>query len=111
MTYNTELNTRRSPIGTSGLLDDKVAPRAADMEGVEPNLFVAGLEATHASTVGVLTRAQEQAGDRFEVGAIPLPPGAEGRQGTCFSGNHWMINNNSEAPEEAWELAKLLVLL
>ena len=107
MSYNTELHAEIANWYV-GLLDDKVAPRAADKEGVEPNLFVAGLEATHASTVGVLTRAQEQAGDRFEVGAIPLPPGEEGRQGTCFSGNHWMINSNSAAPAEAWELAKLL---
>ena len=107
MTYNTDQHAEIANWYVS-LLDDKVAPRAADKEGVEPNLFVAGLEATHASTVGVLTRAQEQAGDRFEVGAIPLPPGEEGRQGTCFSGNHWMINSNSAAPSEAWEFAKLL---
>lgn len=107
MTFNTDLHAEVANWYV-GLLNDKVAPRAADMEGIEPNLFVAGLEATHASTVGVLTRAQEQAGDRFEVGAIALPPGAEGRQGTCFSGNHWMINSNSAAPAEAWEFAKLL---
>ncbi|MCB0091162.1 MAG: extracellular solute-binding protein, partial [Caldilineaceae bacterium] len=47
-------------------------------------------------------------GDRFEVGAIPLPPGPEGRQGTCFSGNQWMINSNSAAPDAAWEFAKLI---
>lgn len=107
MTYNTDLHAEVAE-WYGALLDERVAPRAADKEGVEPNLFVAGLEATHASTVGVLTRAQEQAGDRFEVGAIPLPPGSEGRQGTCFSGNHWMINSNSPAPAEAWEFAKLL---
>lgn len=107
MSYNTDLHAEIAAWYV-GLLDDKVAPRAADKAGVEPNLFVAGLEATHASTVGVLTRAQEQAGDRFEVGAIPLPPGSEGRQGTCFSGNHWMINSNSAHPDEAWEFAKLL---
>ncbi|MEM7030310.1 MAG: extracellular solute-binding protein [Chloroflexota bacterium] len=107
MTYNTDQHAEIADWYV-GLLNDKVAPRAADKEGIEPNLFVAGLEATHASTVGVLTRAQEQAGDRFEVGAIALPPGAEGRQGTCFSGNHWMINSNSEAPAEACEFAKLL---
>ncbi|MBV7334478.1 extracellular solute-binding protein [Chloroflexi bacterium TSY] len=107
MSYNTDLHAEIAAWYVS-LLDDKVAPRAADKEGVEPNLFVAGLEATHASTVGVLTRAQAQAGDRFEVGAIPLPPGQTGRQGTCFSGNHWMINSNSAAPDEAWEFAKLL---
>jgi len=107
MTYNTDTHAEIAAWYVS-LLDDKVAPRAADTEGVEPNMFVAGLQATHASTVGVLTRAQDQAGDRFEVGAIPLPPGSEGRQGTCFSGNQWMINNHSEHPNEAWEFAKLL---
>lgn len=107
MTYNTDLHAEVAAWYV-GLLDDKVAPRAADTEGVEPNMFVAGLQATHASTVGVLTRAQEQAGDRFEVGAIALPPGSEGRQGTCFSGNHWMINSNSKFPAEAWEFAKLI---
>jgi multiple sugar transport system substrate-binding protein len=107
ITYNTDLHGEIAAWYVS-LLDDKIAPRAADMEGVEPNLFVAGLEATHASTVGVLTSAQDQAGDRFEVGAIPLPPGPEGRQGTCFSGNHWMINSNSAAPDAAWEFAKLI---
>ena len=107
MSYNTDMHGEIAAWYV-GLLDAKVAPRAADKAGVEPNLFVAGLQATHASTVGVLTRAQEQAGDRFEVGAIPLPPGSEGRQGTCFSGNHWMINSNSEAPEAAWEFAKMI---
>ena len=80
----------------------------AAMGGNTMLIFLAGLQATHASTVGVLTRSQEQAGNRFEVGAIALPPGSEGRQGTCFSGNHWMINSNSKAPAEAWEFAKLL---
>ena len=55
------------------LLDEKVASRDADREGVEPNLFVAGLEATHASTVGILTNNQARVGDRFEVGSVPLP--------------------------------------
>ncbi|MCB9147839.1 MAG: extracellular solute-binding protein [Caldilineaceae bacterium] len=107
MSYNTDLHGEIAAWYVS-LLDDKVAPRNADKEGVEPSLFVAGLQATHASTVGVLTSAQDQAGDRFEVGAIPLPPGPEGRQGTCFSGNQWMINSNSAAPDAAWEFAKLI---
>ena len=39
--------------------------------------------------------------------AVPLPVGAQGRQGTCYSGNQHMIASNTEHPEEAWELLKL----
>ena len=38
---------------------------------------------------------------------MPLPVGAEGRQGTCYSGNQHMIATTTEHPDEAWELLKL----
>jgi ABC-type glycerol-3-phosphate transport system substrate-binding protein len=44
---------------------------------------------------------------KFEMDAVPLPVGAEGRQGTCYSGNQHMINSATAHPEEAWELLKL----
>ena len=46
-------------------------------------------------------------GDQFEMDAVLLPVGAEGRQGTCYSGNQHMINSKTAHPEEAWELLKL----
>lgn len=105
MSYNNDLHAEIAEWYV-GLLDEKVASRDADREGVEPNLFVAGLEATHASTVGILTNNQARVGDRFEVGSVPLPVGSEGRQGTCFSGNHWMINSDTAHVDEAWGLVK-----
>ena len=46
-------------------------------------------------------------GDQFEMDAVLLPVGAEGRQGTCYSGNQHMINSKTAHPEESWELLKL----
>ena len=110
MSYNNDLHAEIAEWYGS-LLDEKVASRDADREGVEPNLFVAGLEATHASTVGILTNNQARVGDRFEVGSVPLPVGSEGRQGTCFSGNHWMINSNSASRRRGLGAGQSLHLL
>src|SRR5690606_19659030 len=71
------------------------------------NLFVAGLSATHASTVGNVTNFLSRIEGAFEMDAVLLPVGPEGRQGTCYSGNQHMINSNTAHPEEAWELLKL----
>lgn len=90
------------------LLDDKVAPRKPDyIENSAYGLFTNGFSATHASTVGNVTNALNVVGDRFELDAVLLPVGSEGRQGTCYSGNQHMINSNTAHPEEAYELLKL----
>ncbi len=90
------------------LLDSKVSPRKSDyIEDSASRLFAAGFTATHASTVGNLTNFISQVDGAFEMDAVLLPVGAEGRQGTCYSGNQHMIGANTEHPEEAWELLKL----
>jgi multiple sugar transport system substrate-binding protein len=90
------------------LLDSKVAPRAVDyIDNSAANLFLAGLNATHASIVGQTVAFLSQIGDTFEMDAVLLPVGPEGRQGTCYSGNMHMINTNTPHPEEAWDLMKL----
>jgi len=91
------------------LLDRKVAPRKADyIEDSPTRIFIAGLSATHATIVGGVTNALNQIAGAFEMDAIPLPVGAEGRQGTCYSGNQHMIASTTEHPNEAWQLLKLL---
>jgi ABC-type glycerol-3-phosphate transport system substrate-binding protein len=90
------------------LLESRVAPRKPDyIDNATFGIFVAGLSATHASTVGNVTAALNQVGDKFELDAVLLPVGSEGRQGTCYSGNMHMINANTAHPEEAYELLKL----
>jgi multiple sugar transport system substrate-binding protein len=90
------------------LLNSRVAPRKPDyIDNATLGIFVAGLSATHASTVGNVTSALTQVGDKFELDAVLLPIGSEGRQGTCYSGNMHMINANTAHPEEAYELLKL----
>jgi multiple sugar transport system substrate-binding protein len=90
------------------LLDNKIAPRKPDyIDNSSYNIFVNGLSATHASTVGNVTNALNVVGDKFELDALLLPVGSEGRQGTCYSGNQHMINTNTAHPEEAYELLKL----
>ncbi len=90
------------------LLDSKVAPRKPDyIENSAFNIFVNGLSATHASIVGNVANALNLVGDRFELDAVLLPVGAEGRQGTCYSGNQHMININTPHPEEAYDLLQL----
>ena len=92
----------------SELLESRVAPRQADfIENNAQRLFVGGLVATHASTIGSTVSFLSQIGDAFEMDAVLLPVGPEGRQGTCYSGNQHMINSNTAYPEEAWDLLKL----
>ncbi len=102
--FNTELHKQ---IGQwyLDLLNSKVAPRKADL--IDTGLFPAGLSATMATTVGSLTNYIAQVGDKFEIDAVLLPVGPDGRQGTCYSGNMHMINSKTAHPEEAWDLLKL----
>jgi multiple sugar transport system substrate-binding protein len=90
------------------LLDNGVAPRVADyIDGSSSAIFLAGLNATHASTVGNTVALLNQVADAFEMDAVLLPVGPEGRQGTCYSGNQHMLNSASAHPEEAWDLMKM----
>ena len=90
------------------LLESKVSPRIPDyINNAAGGLFTAGVSATHASTVGTLATFLNTVGDQFEMDAVLLPVGAEGRQGTCYSGNQHMISSKTAHPEEAWELLKL----
>ncbi len=90
------------------LLNDKIAPRKADyIENAAGNIFVAGLNATHASIVGSVATFLSQIDGKFEMDAVPLPVGPEGRQGTCYSGNQHMIGTKTANPEQAYELLKL----
>jgi ABC-type glycerol-3-phosphate transport system substrate-binding protein len=92
----------------SDLLDTQVAPRAVDyIDGSAGNLFLGGLCATFASIIGSTVSFISQIGDSFEMDAVLLPVGPEGRQGTCYSGNMHMINTGTAHPEEAWDLMKL----
>jgi multiple sugar transport system substrate-binding protein len=92
----------------SDLLENGVAPRVADfIDGTSVNIFLAGRNATHASTVGATVSLLAEVGDAFEMDAVLLPVGPEGRQGTCYSGNQHMMNSASAHPEEAWDLLKL----
>lgn len=89
------------------LLNSGVAPRIADyIEGNANNLFIAGLSATYASNAGVVANNVKVIGEDFELGIALIPVGAEGRQGTCYSGNQFMANSATEHPEEAYELLK-----
>jgi len=87
------------------LLNSKVAPRKADQ--IDTGLFVAGLSATQATIVGNVTTYISQIAGKFEMDAVLLPVGSEGRQGTCYSGNMHMINSKTAHPEEAWDLLKV----
>jgi multiple sugar transport system substrate-binding protein len=92
----------------SDLLENRVAPRLADYIENTPNrLFTAGLAATFASSVGSSVAFLNTIAGAFEMDAVLLPVGPEGRQGTCYSGNQHMINSNTAHPEEAWDLLKL----
>ena len=104
LTYNTELHGELAAWYLD-LLDNKVAPRKADK--LDTGLFPAGLVATHASTVGGVANFLNTIAGKFEMDAVLLPVGSEGRQGTCYSGNMHMISTKTEHPEEAWELLKL----
>jgi ABC-type glycerol-3-phosphate transport system substrate-binding protein len=90
------------------LLDSKVAARKPDyIDDSAYGIFINGSAATHASIVGGVTNALNVVGDKFELDAVLLPVGSEGRQGTCYSGNMHMINSATAHPEEAYELLKL----
>lgn len=109
LTFNTPLHEELGAWYLD-LLDSKVSPRKADyIDGgtVSGPLFIAGLTATQASIVGNITNAINQVAGAFEIDAVPLPVGAEGRQGTCYSGNQHMIGSTTEHPDEAWQLLKL----
>lgn len=89
------------------LLDRKIAPRKADyIENSPGNLFTAGLNATHASTTGNVATFKATIGDAFETDAALLPVGPKGRQGTCYSGNHYLISSQTAHPEETYDLLK-----
>jgi multiple sugar transport system substrate-binding protein len=105
--YNTPIHEEIAAWYTD-LLDNSVAPRVADyIDGSASNIFLAGLNATHASIVGNTVALLASVGDAFEMDAVLLPVGPEGRQGTCYSGNMHMINTATAHPEEAWDLMKL----
>jgi len=104
LTYNTDLH-REIANWYIKLMDDKVAPRKAD--AIDGGLFVAGLEATHATIVGGVTTALAAIDGKFDMDAVLLPVGPQGRQGSCYSGNMHMMSSKTEHPEEAWGLMKL----
>jgi multiple sugar transport system substrate-binding protein len=93
------------------LLDDRIIARKPDYIG-EPasagNLFVAGLAATHASIVGGVADFLKKTEGKFEMDAVLLPVGDKGRQGTCYSGNQWMLNAKSKNMPEAYKLLNAL---
>jgi len=92
----------------SDLLDSGVAPRAVDyIDGSSVNLFTAGQCATFASIVGNTVNFLNQVKDVFEMDAVLLPVGPEGRQGTCYSGNQHMMSTKTKNAEQAWDLMKL----
>lgn len=91
-----------------GLINDRVVPRKADyIEDSAANLFTAGKSATHASIAGNVATFLDQIGDQFEMDAVVLPVGPDGRRGTCYSGNQYMISSQTQHPEEAYELLKM----
>ena len=91
------------------LLDNRIAPRTADFaEGGSDSLFLSPvMQATHATELHDTVAYPLSIGDAFEIGAVLLPVGPEGRQGTGYEGNQHMINSNTAHPEEAWDLLKL----
>ena len=107
ITYNNDIHAEIAAWYLD-LLDSKVSPRQADyIENAAFPLFTSGLSATHASIIGNVNVAINQVAGAFETTAVLLPVGAEGRQGTCYSGNMHMINSNTAHVEEAWQLMKL----
>jgi multiple sugar transport system substrate-binding protein len=104
--YNTELHEQVA-MWYLDLLDSQVAMRQADyIEGNPANVFQAGLSATYASNAGVVANNVRIVEDRFDLGVILLPVGPEGRYGSCYSGNQYMLNSASEHVEEAYGLLK-----
>ena len=90
-----------------GMISNKVVPKRADyVENSAANLFTAGLSATHASIAGNVANFLNTIGDAFEMDAALLPLGPQGRQGSCYSGNQYMVNSKTKYPEETYELLK-----
>lgn len=85
---------------------DKIAPRKTDV--IETGLFPAGLVATHSSIVGGVADFLKKTAGKFEMDAVLLPVGDKGRQGTCYSGNQWMLNSKSKNMAEAYKLLNSL---
>jgi multiple sugar transport system substrate-binding protein len=105
--YNTPIHEEVTAWYTD-LLESRVAPRPADfVQAGSDSIFLAGQQATHATELHATVAYPLQIGDAFELGAVLLPVGPEGRQGTGYEGNQHMINSNTAHPEEAWELLKL----
>lgn len=90
----------------SKLHADKIAPRKKDQ--IETGLFVGGLSATHSSIVGGVADFLKKTEGKFEMDAVLLPVGDKGRQGTCYSGNQWMLNSKSKNLPEAYKLLTAL---
>ncbi len=88
------------------LHNDRIAPRKKDQ--IETGLFVGGLSATHASIVGNVADFLKKTAGKFEMDAVLLPVGDKGRQGTCYSGNQWMINARTKHMSEAYKLLTML---
>lgn len=104
--YNTELHEQIAAWYLD-LLDSGVAMRQADyIENSPANVFQAGLCATYASNAGVVAINSRVVEDRFDLGVALLPVGPEGRRGSCYSGNQYMLNSASENVEEAYGLLK-----
>jgi ABC-type glycerol-3-phosphate transport system substrate-binding protein len=105
--YNTPIH-QEIAAWYSDLLEKQIAPKVADYIDNDPSkIFLAGLNATHASTVGNTVALISQINGAFEMDAILLPVGPEGRQGTCYSGNQHMMNTKTKNAEQAWDLLKL----
>ena len=85
---------------------DKIAPRKKDL--IETGLFVGGLSATYSTIVGGVADALKKTEGKFEMDAALLPVGDKGRQGTCYSGNQWMLNSKSKNLPEAYKLLTAL---
>jgi len=76
-------------------------PKTADK--IEGGLFNAGRCAMVCADPGSPTGARAKVGDRFEVGAVLMPVGPQGRFGTSHCGNQWMISMKSKHPVETWK--------
>jgi ABC-type glycerol-3-phosphate transport system substrate-binding protein len=108
LTYNNDTHKMVADWYTA-LINDRITPKKADyIENSAANLFVAGKSATHASIAGNVATFLNQVDGAFEIVALVLPVGEEGRQGTCYSGNQYMVNSKTEHPEEAYELLKYI---
>jgi ABC-type glycerol-3-phosphate transport system substrate-binding protein len=85
---------------------DKIAPRKKDL--IETGLFVGGLAAMYSTIVGGVADSLKKTEGKFEMDAALLPVGDQGRQGTCYSGNQWMLNAKSKNMPEAYKLLTAL---